>query len=270
MNEERKFQLLKETLFQSETEQLTSHTKALDDLRSQVDDFRDEASGHIQQRIEATFVDFKERFPTEYSGVITEAIKKQIHEAKDEVVDALYPIMGRLIKAFIEKEIEKIVESVDQKVNNTFTLENIKLQFKSFFTGAKVGDQVLKDSVSVPKIEQVFLLEAESGMLISSFTATSTLDEDMIAAMLTAITDFGEDTLIAKNENLKWVEFDLHKIHTQNFGRFDIALVISGIPNTNFTSDIDDTFHKFFEGMKYDQKEAYYDARLEEHFKDFI
>lgn len=270
MNQERKFQLLKDTLLQEESSQLSSHTEELNNLRSKIDGIKDQTSEQIEEHIEATFIEFKERFPVEYSGVITEAIKKQINEAKDDVVNALYPIMGRLIKTFIEKEIEKIVESVDQKVNNTFSFENIKRQFNSFFTGAKVSDQVLKDSVSTPKIEQVFLLEAESGILISSFAVRNTLDEDLIAAMLSAITDFGEDTLIAKNENLTWVEFDLHKIHTRNFGRFDIALVISGIPNTSFTSLLDDKFHDFFEGLKTEEEETYYESRLKKHFKDLV
>lgn len=270
MDQERKFQLLKDTLLKEENSQLSTHTKELDDLRSKVADIKDQTSDQIEEHIEATFIEFKERFPVEYSGVITEAIKKQINEAKDDVVNALYPIMGRLIKTFIEKEIEKIVESVDQKVNNTFSIENLKRQFNSLFTGAKVSNQVLKDSVSVPKVEQIFLLEAESGMLIASFAARNTLDEDLIASMLSAIADFGEDTLIAKNENLKWIEFDLHKIHTRNFGRFDIALVISGIPNTSFTSLLDDKFHDFFDKLKAEENESYYEKRLEEHFKDLI
>jgi len=270
MNQERKFQLLKDTLLQDENNQLSTHTDELKDLRSKIDGIKDQTSDQIETHIESTFIEFKERFPVEYSGVITEAIKKQINEAKDDVVNALYPIMGRLIKTFIEKEIEKIVESVDQKVNNTFSIENIKRQFNSLFTGAKVSDQVLKDSVSIPKVEQIFLLESESGILISSFAVRNTLDEDLIAAMLSAITDFGEDTLIAKNENLTWVEFDLHKIHTRNFGRFDIALVISGIPNTTFTSLLDDKFHDFFEGLKTSKDEQYYESRLEKHFKDLI
>lgn len=270
MNQERKFQLLKDTLLKEENSQLSTHTEELSDLRSKIAGIKDQTSEQIEEHIEATFIEFKERFPVEYSGVITEAIKKQINEAKDDVVNALYPIMGRLIKTFIEKEIEKIVENVDQKVNNTFSFENLKRQINSFFTGAKVSDQVLKDSVSVPKVEQVFLLEAESGMLIASFAVRNTLDEDLIASMLSAIADFGEDTLIAKNENLTWVEFDLHKIHTRNFGRFDIALVISGIPNTSFTSQLDDKFHDFFEGLKPDKDESYYENRLKEHFKDLI
>ena len=107
-------------------------------------------------------------------------------------------------------------------------------------------------------------------MLIASFAVRNTLDEDLIASMLSAIADFGEDTLIAKNENLKLVEFDLHKIHTRNFGRFDIALVISGIPNTSFTSQLDDIFHDFFERLKPNEDESYYENRLKEHFKDLI
>lgn len=270
MNQERKFQLLKDTLLQEENNQLSTHSDELKDLRSKIAGIKVQTSDQIEEHIETTFIEFKENFPVEYSGVITEAIKKQIHEAKDDVVNALYPIMGRLIKTFIEKEIEKIVESVDQKVNNTFSIENIKRQFNSFFTGAKVSDQVLKDSVAIPKVEQIFLLDADSGMLIASFAVRNTLDEDLIAAMLSALSDFGEDTLIAKDENLTWIEFDLHKIHTRNFGRFDIALVISGIPNTSFTSLLDDKFHDFFERLKTDENEQYYESRLEKHFKDLI
>lgn len=270
MNQERKFQLLKDTLLQEENNKLSNHTEELNNLRSKIDGIKDQTSDQIEEHIESTFIEFKERFPVEYSGVITEAIKKQINEAKDDVVNALYPIMGRLIKTFIEKEIEKIVESVDQKVNNTFSLENLKRQFNSFFTGAKVSDQVLKDSVSVPKVEQVFLLDAESGILIASFAIRDTLDEDLIAAMLNAITDFGEDTLIAKNENLNEIGFEFHKIYTRNFGGFDIALVFSGIANTSFTSQLDDIFHDFFEGLKPKENEEYYEKRLKKHFKDLI
>ncbi len=155
-------------------------------------------------------------------------------------------------------------------MNNTFSWDNIKRQVNSFFTGAKVGNQVLKDSVAVPVLEQIFLVESESGLLCASYSATDTLDEDMIAAMLNAIVDFGEDTLLAKDEDLTWLQFDVHKIYIKNIGNFDIALVISGVPNAEFVSELDDAIFDFFEKKPSKLTEEKLVKRMKDKFKSLL
>ena len=69
--------------------------------------------------------DLKANFPEHFGDQITQSIKVQIRESQDEVVEALYPIMGKLVKKFIIAELTKLTESINQTINDKFSLTQI-------------------------------------------------------------------------------------------------------------------------------------------------
>lgn len=264
------FLKLKELLLENENAVLENNTQRIDDLRLKITDLESETPEKTKQQIELVFKEFKEKFPQEYKGLITKAIKSQIKESQDEVVNALYPIIGKLIKKFISKEIEKISEEIDSKLNNNLSFEGVKKWFNQKFRGVNYGDQILQETVSVPVVEQIFLLDAESSLLLGSYSSEDTLDKDMIAAMLSAITDFVEDAFQSKNQHLEWLEYEMHKIHIHNIGKADIAFVISGNPHAEFKSKLSEEIFSFMENLNLDIEENEQNITLKEHFKEFL
>ncbi|WP_169513353.1 cell envelope biogenesis protein OmpA [Flexithrix dorotheae] len=186
----------------------------------------------------------QKKFPELFGPAITASIKNQIKDSKDEVVEALYPIMGKMVKKYILKEIELLSERIDQKIEEAFSWDNWVNFVKAKVFGIKQGDMILKDAME-PVIQEVFIIEQHSGMLIGSYSRVTSVDQDMVAGMLTAIKSFAKDTFSIEDQELETIEYENYKIVIKNFPRFYIAVVISGIVSKVFLNRLDDLILDF-------------------------
>jgi hypothetical protein len=75
-------------------------------------------------------------------------------------------------------------------------------------------------------VEQIFVIEKGSGLIISSVSKQESIDEDMIAGMLTAIKSFVEDAFKRDLQSLELIQYELFEIHIQNFTSYYFAVVI--------------------------------------------
>lgn len=182
---------------------------------------------------------FQETIPEKLGPTITVTLKKQIEESKDEVVEALFPIIGKMIKRYIQNEFKILSEKINNQINNTFSFKRIKQKITAIFTGVKESDIILND-LSEATVLQVFVIEKNSGLLLGSFTKENTIDKDLISGMLTAIKSFVEDAFQKEKQNLETIEYELYNIHIQNFHSYYIATVISGILTEKEKGQIED------------------------------
>jgi hypothetical protein len=254
MSRDPNFDSLKELLLEEEVDKRRQLRKQLEDIRLRISKNEKDFSPQVQHMIDSEINTLRETFPDEFGEVITKTIKTQIAESKGEMVNALYPIVGRLIKKYIQKELELLAEKIDEKVNNTTSWEYWKEQIKNYFSGVKSGDKILADSLP-PSIEGVFMLEADTGILMGSYTREDTLDKDMIGAMLTAIKSFVEDAFQKGKEQLEWIEYETYKIHLVNLQAFNMAIMISGVPNLEFKGELEETILKYSEAY-YKEKDS--------------
>ena len=78
------------------------------------------------------------------------------------------------------------------------------------------------------KVEEVYVISHESGLLLGSASSSNTADKDMIAGMLTAIKAFVEDAFHRSDEELRGIQYREYEILIHNFFNYYIALAIAG------------------------------------------
>lgn len=132
------------------------------------------------------------------------AIRAQIRNNKEDIIDALYPIMGSLIQKYIQVELERLSDNINRQIDDTFSWKAIKREFLGLF-GIREKDQLMRAAL-VPVIEEGYVIYQNSGLLIGHYTRKDTVDQDMIAGMLTAIKSFVEDAFQQKGGNLDMIE----------------------------------------------------------------
>lgn len=183
--------------------------------------------------------------PDKLGSVITHTLKVQIKESKDDVVQALFPIMGQMIKKYIQQEMEVLSEKLDRQFDEMFSTEYLLLRIKSWFSGASYSELVLKKTQEA-QVQEIFVIEEGSGLLMASYSRANSLsDTDMVAGMLTAIKSFVEDALEQKDQHLEMISYDRYNIYVQNFNKFYIAVVLSGVMDAAFKSRLNDTILSF-------------------------
>jgi len=245
--QEDKLQLLREILLVDDREVANAVNERLEVISETIEQ-RDKLSEKVDPIIKERLDKFIAEIPATLGPTITEALQQQIANSKDQVVEALYPIMGKMIKRYVQNEIKRLSETINKKVSNTFSLAGFKRKIKAKFTGVKESDLLLLEA-DPPIINEIFVIQKGSGILLGNLSKTETLDKDMVSGMLTAIKSFVEDAFSGGAQNLEAIEYELYTIHIQNYFSYYIAVVVSGNYNRSFESKIENKLLKLSQNL---------------------
>ncbi|MEL7003803.1 MAG: hypothetical protein AAFN93_13855 [Bacteroidota bacterium] len=205
--------------------------------------------------MQGQLVYLKEHFPELFGDSVTDSIRFQIENSQNEMIEALYPVIGKLIRRYITREIEVLTERIDRKLSRAFSWNGWMRRVKARFSGAKHGELIIKSAMEA-ELKQIFVVEQHSGMLLGSFDRENNVDQDMVAGMLTAIKAFVTDAISNDAEDLESIEYNEHKILIRNFRSFYIAVVTEGVIDASFKQRLDglvlDFYEKILKNLKID------------------
>lgn len=233
-----RFELLRELL-------LDEDRKRLHELKQEVI-LKERTSARISPIIDEKIDDLRKKFPEYFGDTITKTIKSQIKNSQDEMVDALYPIMGKLIKKAIVVEIQRISDNINQKVKSTFSFKDMFKRFKRKASGVSEGEAALQNAFQ-PAIEEVFIIAKDSGLLLGSHSTGNIADKDMVSGMLTAIKSFAEDAFSKEGQDLEDIGFETFDIILNNFNSIYIAIAVSGVQTPDFKDELNDKVYDLAE-----------------------
>ncbi len=250
MEQKDKLKLLKDILLTEDRVFAQSITKKIESINS-VLNTKDQLSKKVDPIINEKLNEFVRDIPKTLGPTITETLKEEIKNSQDAVVEALYPIMGKMIKKYIQNEIKMLSENINRQLQSSFSIKNWKRKFRSKVSGVSEEDIILSNLVK-PEIEQIFIIEKDSGILSGSYSKKETIDKDLISGMLTAIKSFVEDAFSGGNQDLESIEYELYNIHIQNFHFYYIAVVISGAYNQTYKNNLENKLLDFSEHIMKD------------------
>lgn len=228
-------------------ERIASRLETLEKTLNEKNRLGNKVDPLIDQKIK----EFVKTMPDELGPTITQTLKEQIRKQRDEVVEVLYPIMGKMIKKYVAQEIKLLSEKMDRQFD---FLKLWKFRVRSWFGGGAENEQMLRELAGA-QIQQVFLIEKDSGLLKAGYSKSKTIDQEMISGMLTAIKAFMEDAFEQKGQELESIEYELYEIHLQNFVSYYMAVVVSGnfsLASKNRLQDLIFDFYNRFMAMNMD------------------
>lgn len=205
-----------------------------------------ELNKKVEPIIEEQLEKMRENFPTQYKKTVQAIVQKELKSSQTEIMNAIYPVMGTMIKKFITLQFQQLKESIDQQIKGTFSNKGILGRIKGNLFGSKTADEILV-SIDKLKIEEVFVVERNSGLLIGAASNKPTVNHDMIAGMLTAIKSFVEDAFMEGAEDLDLIEYDTLKLYIQNFPSYFVVVAIKGSVSAQDKEDLMDRIFKFAE-----------------------
>jgi len=195
----------------------------LDELRSILYE-KEKLSKKVSPIIREHLEFLKENFSSDYEIIINELIDKKLKQSEQELLDAIYPSLGKMISKYVTLQMSTLKESIENSVKSKFSFGR---SMKSFFTGVKESELIIKDAV-VSTIEEVYVIQRDSGLLIANASNKNSMDQDVVAGMLTAIKSFVEDAFNKDSQDLEMIEYGSYKIIIQSYYSFYIAIAVSG------------------------------------------
>ncbi|WJJ95184.1 cell envelope biogenesis protein OmpA [Algibacter luteus] len=269
MNQDEKLNIIKDILLTDEREFVSAIEKKIKILENTVNK-KENLSVKVDPIIETKLNEFVKEIPETLGPTITEALKTEIKNSQDAVVEALYPILGKMIKRYVQHEMKLLSEKINNQVNKTFSFKRFFRRAKSKASGINESELILQEQTNA-KIEQIIVIEKGSGLLLAEYSKNKMADEDMVAGMLTAIKSFVEDAFKKESQNLQYIEYDLYHIHIQNFSSFYIAVVVSGAYNVIFKDQLEDKLFEFADKekiVKHLKNKSLLSKKIEDFFKN--
>ncbi len=173
------------------------------------------------------------------------AIKQQIVIESDSMVEALYPVIGNTIAKYLAEAIR----SINEKVEQTFSVQGLQRKFRAKMQGVSEAELILKESLPF-EVQAVFLIHNLSGLVMIDIqqsdldSQADPIDSDMLAGMLTAIRSFASECMSrsASNNELDAITYSGSKILLEVAGYCYLAVIIRGEPDRALVTKIRDVF----------------------------
>jgi len=237
MSQDQKLRKLKELLLHEDRDTIDSLKEKIKELETIIEK-QEKLATRVDPIIDEKLQQYTDDIPEKLGPTITESLKNEISNSKDQVVDALYPIIGKMIKKYIQQEFKILSEKINAQLQKSFSIKNWKRKIKAWVTGVDEQSLLLKE-LAKTEIQEIFIIERNSGLLKANFSKTNTIDKDVLSAMLTAIKSFVEDAFITGDQDLEAIEHGLYNIHIQNFNSYYIAVVLHGVFDSSYKGKLE-------------------------------
>jgi len=136
------------------------------------------------------------------------------------------------VRKSVAHALRGLVESINQTLERSFSLESLKWRVEALRTGKSFGTIVLTHSLRY-RVEQVFLIHRETGLLLQHAARADKIvqDSDLVSGMLTAIQDFVRDSFTgAGGQEVETIELGEFNLWVQHGPAATLAAVVSGTP----------------------------------------
>jgi len=177
--------------------------------------------------------------------IIDSAFDRSIRNDPHKISDVFFPIIGPAIRKSVSAALFDMVQSLNKLLEQSLSLKNLGWRFKAWRAGQNYAEYVLLKTLEY-RVEQVFLIHRETGILIDSVVAPEvvTQDPDLVSSMLTAINDFVSDSFDSDNQSLEWLKFGELTLQIRVGPKAIMAIAVRGSGDKSVTEILDDTLEK--------------------------
>ncbi|NND55887.1 MAG: OmpA family protein [Xanthomonadales bacterium] len=163
---------------------------------------------------------------------IVQTIRSAIKRDTESFAEALFPVLGPAIRRAVADALRSLVQRINVAMEHSFTAKGLRWRLEAARSGVPFGQVVMRHTM-LYAVQEVFLIQAESGLVLASARREDTLllDKDAFSAMLTAIQAFIQDSFgAAGGEPLRSAELGDRTLWLINGPRAVLACVIIGSP----------------------------------------
>lgn len=206
--------MLRQILLQEEKQQI----ERLDTILEK----KEPLAERVQPIIEEELEKFEQHFPKTYQLAVDRLIERKLEQSQGQLLDLLYPIIGKMIRKYLAQQLQQLRESVERQVKQSFLG-----RLRERVTGVRESDRIISNA-KASRVEEAYVIEQHSGLLLGSASNGAVVDQELIAGMLTAIKSFVVDAFQRGDTSLETINYAGYQILIQDFHTYYIALAVNG------------------------------------------
>lgn len=253
---------LKELLFDSEAQALAELARRLDTVAATDAKARAELAAELKVKIDQVMerAGSAERFTASVAEVLDEAlrraevskhselslsiaplvvstIKTELKNSQDEMVEALYPITGRLVKAYVASAIKDLTEDMNRRLEQN----PVMLRLQSITTGRSVAELALAGTQDFELLE-LFLIRRGSGELVAHWPEAASGRQQLLSGVLAAVNAFANEAFAADEGALRQIDLGEETVYLRRSQLYLLAAKCSGTAPKGVEQALDDAF----------------------------
>jgi outer membrane protein OmpA-like peptidoglycan-associated protein len=236
----RKFQDLRKILLAPEQKEIDTLRNRLDDPIARAEDLSTVVAESIElRRAHGGNADLnKALMPS-----VEEALRESVRKDPSVLAGALFPVMGPAIRKSIAESIRSMLESFNQTMEHSLSVQGLRWRMESMRTGRPFAEVVLLHSL-VYRVEQVFLIHKATSLLLAHCVAShvSTKDPSLVSGMLSAIQSYARDSFKApKEDTLESIQVGDLEVWVVSGPQALLAAVIRGHAPASYRATLEKT-----------------------------
>jgi outer membrane protein OmpA-like peptidoglycan-associated protein len=233
---------LKELLFSSENEAIASLSQRIDavfDRAGTTDRFQASVAIVLDGALRDAEVARHDEVANAIAPLIVKTVKAEIRNSTDELVEALYPATGRMVKAYVASAIKDLTDQINRRLE----ANPVMLRFNALVSGRSVGEIAIAQSQKLT-IEDVFLIRRATGELLARWPEGSSHDQNdhVLGGILTAINEFTSEAFKAEGSALRQIDLGDARVYLRVSPTYLLAAKCGGQAPVATEQVLDDEF----------------------------
>jgi OOP family OmpA-OmpF porin len=184
---------VRELLFGAERRQIEELRRRLDTIELSPEELAEQLPRAVALRPERDRALAVALAPT-----VERAIGESVRRNPRELATAIFPVLGPAIRTAIAEAMAGLVQAINRSVEHSISLRGLRWRFEAWRTGVPFAQVVITHTL-VYRVEQVFLVHAETGLLLAHVPDQTADDANLVSGMLTALRDFVSDSFNSKD-----------------------------------------------------------------------
>lgn len=171
--------------------------------------------------------------------LVTKTIKTEIHNSQDDLVEALYPMTGRMVQAYVASAIKDMMSEINRRIE----YNPVSLRLRSLTTGRSVAELALAESQRLD-VEEIYLIRRGTGELVDRWPADSegSNRDHMMSGVLTAINEFATEAFNVKGSAMRRLDVDDDQVYLRVSPSYLLAAKCKGTAHRSVEKIIDEEF----------------------------
>lgn len=240
------FDRLKQLLLRPETDRLEAIEGKVDALDQRVgtpDRLEAATSEILVEAFRKAEVARHRELASAVAPVVVAAIRNEIKNSKDMMVEALYPITGRLVSAAVANAFRDLVADLNERLDRSLSTQHWRLRFQSLMTGRPVSELALAEAQR-PELRRLLLLERGSGRLVASWHSDGEGDEqsELVSGLIAAITEFASSVYGSRSGELRTLDLGSTRVFLRGAPLYLVAAECAGALRPEHEREVDDAF----------------------------
>ncbi|MEM7774386.1 MAG: OmpA family protein [Pseudomonadota bacterium] len=204
--------------------------------------FRSSVADVLDEAIEEAESTRHDKLTRAMAPLVIGTVKAELRNSQDEMVDALYPLTGRMVRRYVTAALKELAENVNRRLERN----PISLRLRSIFTGRPVSELAM---VGVEKldVEEVYLIRRGSGELLARWPARAVASNHDVhmSGVLSAINDFATHAFQADGGEVRNFASDDFLIFMRASPLYLVAAKCKGIATATAERVFDEEFVEF-------------------------